>query len=472
VSLDDFGAAGDGRSDDWKQIQAALDWAAERPGTRLHVPPRMFGLARPLLLPEGVELQGEVPGTGNAPLCGFRALPGFTSPYAMRFMAEGSMGQAAVAALAISKGWSENASFNRSVRIRDLFFDIDGQTSDGQPIHGLMLANQQAELDNVLIRSATGFGVWINTQKPDGSFMEPIVDNVLRRVWVRGAGVHDATFRTDAGLFRYGGYQIGALPGARDPAGRSEPALATDGVLDTCTVAVGPEKGIGCRGNGIHITQSAGWRLTGCHLNGAGRHGVVLEKAFQTELTGGYLDGWAVDASDGEGVLGCVWCPGLVSIGAEADGALIVSSNRIRARAVRSTVGNSFVALSVHAGSTPTGRAVLVGNAVVKRRDAAHDFAVLDFGRGSNGELEAAVSANIASGASRTFLRPWNEAAVRPRFAGNAFQHAAAPPALGWHPAGLRIENTAPQEGGWSGWMSIASGEPGIWRGLGAIEAT
>jgi hypothetical protein len=470
-SLDDFGPVGDGKTDDAEQLQSAFDWAALRPGTRLRVPPRMYGLRRPILMPENLELHGELPGAGNVPLCGFRALPGFTSPYTLQYRSGRGLTETVVAALLISKEWTENAAFNRRLHLRDLFFDVNALTETrGGPIHGLMLANQQIDLHNVWIRSATGFGVWINTQRPDGAFMRAIVDNVLRRVWVRGAGVGDATFQTDAGTFRYGGFLIGALPGAKDPSGAGEPPLATDGILDYCTVAVGPEANIGCRGNGIHITHSAGWRLTGCHLNGAGRHGIVLGKAFQTELSGGYLDGWGVAVGGNEGTFGCIWCDSMVSLGSESDGGLVIAANRLRARAVGSTIGNRFVALSLHAGGTPTPRATVLGNVVVKRRDATHPFAIYDFGRGGAGKLEAAVLGNIASGAASTFLQPWNESAVRPYFTGNSFQHTTAPPAAGWHPTGIRIQNTAPTPGGWDGWVSVRAGEPGTWRGFGAIE--
>jgi hypothetical protein len=470
-SIEDFGAVGDGKTDDRARIQAALDWAGKHPGIRLRVPAKIFGLRGPLLIPQDVELQGEVPGAGNHPLCGFRALAGFASRYTLRYRGRSGVQEMNVAALLISKEWTENSTFNQRVHLRDLFFDVDSLTDQrGGPIHGLLLANQQADLYNVWVRSATGYAVWLNTQRPDGAFMDAIVDNVLRRVWVRGAGVGGATFDTDAGTFRYGGFLLGALPGARDLSGAAEPPLATDGILDDCTVAVGPEADIGCRGNGIHITHSAGWRLTGCHLNGAGRHGIVLDKAFETELCGGYLDGWGVDVGDNEGTFGCIWCTSMNSLGSDADGGLIIASNRIRARAVKSVVGNRFVAISLRSGATPTPRGIVVGNVVTKRRDATHAFAVLNFGRGGAGELEVLVVANIASGASATFLEAWNESAVRAHFTGNGFQHVTAAPTKGWYPTGLKVENAAPLPGGWNGWVNVAGGEPGTWKGFGPIE--
>ena len=470
-SLDDFGPVGDGKTDDSARIQSALNWAGERPGTRLRVPPRIFGIRRPLLIPQSVELVGELPGEGNAPLCGFRALPGFESAHVMRHGAKPAVQEMPIAALLISKEWTEGADFSRRLHLRDLFFDVDAvKERRGGPIHGLLLANQQLDLNNIWVRSATGFGIWINTQRPDGTFMRALVDNVLRRVWVRGAGVGDATFETDAGVFRYGGFLIGALPGGKDPSGASEPPLATDGILDYCTVAVGPEDNIGCRGNGIHITRSAGWRVTACHLNGAGRHGVVLERAFQTELSGCYLDGWGVDCGDNEGIFGCIWCSSIVGLDGDADGGVIVISNRISCRSVRSVAGNNFVAISLRAGSVPTARVAVIGNVVIKRTLVEHVFSVLDFGKAGFGELEATVVGNIASGAAEVFLRSWNESMVRPRFSGNSFQYAASAPAAGWYPTALEVKNTSPLPGGWSGWVCVQEGYPGAWRGVGRIE--
>lgn len=471
-SLSDFGAVGDGETDDSEAIQAALDWAEANPGTRLRVPPRMHALGQPLLVPESIELLGELPGAGNSPICGFRALPGFQSAYTQRYWADDQPQELPVSALLISKGWAENAAFNRRIHLRDLFFDVDGLNDDrGAPIHGVLLASQQLDLDNVWIRSATGFGVWINTQQSDGVFMERMVDNVLRRVWVRGAGVGGATFSTDAGTLYYGGFLIGALPGSRDPDGKSEPPIGTDGILDYCTVAVGPEAGIGCRGNAIHITQSAGWRVTGCHINAAGRHGVSLDKAFQTEISGCFLDGWGVDVAEDEGSFGCIWCRSIISATGGADGGLIVSSNRIRARAIGTEAGNQFVGISLYAGSTGIARATVLGNIMVKRKDAEHGFAAFEFGGHPDGGLDAMVVANEVSGPTSTFIGDWREETIRPRFVGNSFQYAESAPADGWYPIGFRIDNIAPVAGGWSGWVRVPIDGEGAWRGYGPIES-
>lgn len=469
-SLLDFGVVGDGETDDSEAIQAAVDWAGASPGAMLRVPPRIHGLRKPILIPESVELLGELPGAGNTPLCGFRALPGFQSLYSQRYWSGQEPRELSVSALLISKGWAENADFNQRIHLRDLIFDVDGMKDDrGGPIHGVMLTNQQMDLHNVWVRSATGFGIWINTQRRDGAFMLPMVDNVLRRVWVRGAGVGGASYRTDAGDFQYSGFMIGALPGSRDPDGKAEPPLATDGILDYCTVAVGPEAGIGCRGSAIHITQSAGWRVTGCHVNGAGKHGVALDKAYQTELSGCYLDGWGVGVSDDEGTFGGVWCRTIISSPGGADGALIVSSNRIRARAVGSKTGNRFVGVSLHAGASGTARAVVLGNILVKRKDADHAFTAFEFTGHPDGRLAAMVVANEVSGAAATFLDDWSETKIQPRFTGNSFQYEEVAPAEGWYPIGFRIENVAPAPGGWTGWVRVLTDGKEAWRGYGRI---
>ncbi|HZD53337.1 MAG TPA: glycosyl hydrolase family 28-related protein, partial [Woeseiaceae bacterium] len=472
VSITEFGAVGDGETDDSQAIQAAVEWAARHPGTALHVPARIFGLRHPVRVPGAIELAGEVPGSGNHPLCGFRALPGFRCELVQRYRAAGTMQRLDVAALLMCEEWTRNAEFARRLHLRDLFFDVDSKTDTrGAPIHGLLLANQQLDLHNVWIRHPTGHGVWINTQRPDGEFVQPIVDNVLRRVWVRGAGIGGAIYSTDQGTRRYGAFLIGALPGARDPAGGTEPALATDGILDYCTVSVGPENGLGCRGDGIYITQAAGWRVTACHVNGAGRHGIGLYKAYQTEVSGCYVDGWGVDAEANEGDFGGIWCASAVSLGHEADGGILIGSNRIRARGVRATDGNRFAAIGLSAGITSTPRGIVAGNVISRRRDAAHGFSAFHFAHAGKGELETIVIGNSVSGARRLFMSGWDGSAIRARFTGNNFQYADAPPGSGWHPAGLRIENATPRPGGWSGWLNIEAGKPGTWKGAGMIEA-
>ncbi len=471
VSIAEFGAVGDGRSDDRAAIQAAVDWAARYPGTALHVPARIFGLRGPVLIPGEIELAGEVPGAGNHPVCGFRALKGFRSELVQRYQMNGTIRSLNVAALLVSREWAANVDFARRLHLRDLFFDVDGITDGrGAAMHGLLLSNQQLDIDNVWVRHPTGYGVWINTQLPNGEFVRPIVDNVLRRVWVRGAGVGNATYVTDHGTHHYGGFLIGALPGSRNPAGDAEPAIATDGVLDYCTVASGPEEGLGCRGHGIHITQAGGWRVAGCHLNGAGRHGIALDKAYQTEISGCYIDGWGADADAYEGDFGGIWCRRVISLGEGAEGGVIVVANRLKARASRSVLGNRFAAIGMTAGSTGEPRGVIIGNVITRRRHAAPS-AAFHFGRARAGQLEAVVTGNAISGTPSLFMRRWDDAVVRLRFEGNNFQHADAPPRRGWHPSGLRIENASPRPGAWSCWINVAAGSPGTWRGAGRIDA-
>lgn len=471
VSVMRFGAVGDGTTDDSLAIQAAVDWAARHPGTALHVPARIFGLRHPVRVPGDIELAGEVPGTGNHPLCGFRALEGFRSELVQRYSTGGAMRSLNVAALLVSKEWTENENFAYRLHLRDLFFDVDARTDNrGAPIHGLLLSNQQLDIHNVWIRHPTGHGIWINTQMPNGEFVLPIVGNVLRQVWVRGAGVGNASYRTDYGVYRYGAFLVGAMPGTRDPAGEAEPAIATDGILDYCTVAAGLEKHLGCRGDGIRITQAGGWRVTACHINGAGRHGIALQKAYQTEISGCYVDGWGQNAAPGEGTFGGIWCTSAISLGQGGDGSVLIGANRIKARPMRSAGGNDFAAIGLSAGATPTPRGLVSGNVITRRRDDADGFAAFNFGRSGTGELEVLVIGNAVSGTDRLFLRPWEEAVVRARFTGNNFQYADAPPQSGWHPAGLRIENAAPRPGGWNCWLNLEAGTPGSWRGAGMIE--
>mgnify|MGYP001209461000 FL=1 len=81
------------------------------------------------------------------------------------------------------------------------------------------------------------------------------------------------------------------------------------------------------------------------------------------------------------------------------------------------------------------------------------------------------VTGNSVSETLNVFLAPWNETAVKPKFSGNSFQFAAAPPLDGWFPAGVRVDNSAPAPGGFAGWVSVRSGKPAVWAGCGRIEA-
>jgi len=48
---------------------------------------------------------------------------------------------------------------------------------------------------------------------------------------------------------------------------------------------------------------------------------------------------------------------------------------------------------------------------------------------------------------------------------------AAAAPTTGTGAVGDRVYNSAPAAGGWIGWVCVTAGNPGTWKGFGAIEA-
>jgi len=46
-----------------------------------------------------------------------------------------------------------------------------------------------------------------------------------------------------------------------------------------------------------------------------------------------------------------------------------------------------------------------------------------------------------------------------------------APPSTGTWDAGDQVRNTAPSAGGFTGWVCVTAGTPGVWKGFGVIAA-
>lgn len=50
-------------------------------------------------------------------------------------------------------------------------------------------------------------------------------------------------------------------------------------------------------------------------------------------------------------------------------------------------------------------------------------------------------------------------------------RHNAAPTVVGTYKVGDRVWNSDPAAGEFIGWVCVAAGTPGTWKGFGAIEA-
>lgn len=162
ASVKDFGATGDGSTDDKASIQAAIDAVTgTEPGSSraLFFPSGTYGVSGPVLLPSHILCFGE--GMTNTTI---KALSSATF----------STSQAVV----MTAGFAEDADIwdyyspypaglKMGVKIRDLC--IDGNRANVANAQGLMIYGGQWQLQNLAVCNTSGHGIWTECGSPISS---------------------------------------------------------------------------------------------------------------------------------------------------------------------------------------------------------------------------------------------------------------------------------------------------------------
>lgn len=337
-SVKDFGAAGDGTSDDAPEIQAALN--ACPAGGVVFLPPGVYRTSAPVTIPPYVTLMGSHGGTeaesaGWTTPCSIKPLPTFTGTAVVQINDQ-QIG-----------GYSRLAS---EIAIRNL--TVDGSDIPAGTVVAGIQATGQIQgfiLSDVQVRSVTGIGIntAYNLSAAPGGPQAPFCLH-WNRVSVLWAGSHGVVLNN-----------------------------STDSALHDVYV-------LGCGSFGWYISGSDNSTLTSCRAEWSGLSG------FQ--LAGGQgvfrMVGCSTDRNQQNGI----------SVPSTSDTGMVVISNASLTRDGKSNGTSGYAGLNV-SGST---RKVIVDGLVVKTgNDTSNALVSPQFGISVTNSAYVAIGSGYLQGVSQ-----------------------------------------------------------------------
>lgn len=407
-SVKDFGAVGDGATDDAAAINAAI--AASSAGSTVYFPAGNYAFGSPLIFKGGRSYVGD----------------GWGSTAGTRFF---QLAGSDLDAGFLSEAYDDNFEGpGAPVVFRDMFIDMNRDNNAGNG-HGLHIFNWGSTFERVQVREAAGDGFHVEGGAAFQSGAETCVELVFRGC--RVFGVDGSGLRVV------------------DAAGNK----ITDGIVDGLCIFA--ETG-SC---GVAIDSSSGWAITGgAHFYGIGHSAIRLTRAHQSDVSGCYIEtyGQTVDG-------GTYYAIELTSL--VTGEPCTVVGNRINHK--DSQGGNTYFGIFARsANENLNARVVISGN--VLRLNGGEVGITLQVGTGS-ASLVAIVKGNDFYSVGDTKISTVSGVTLLAE--GNSFQLAAAAPAAGVWWVGARVYYLAPAAGGFIGTVCTTAGTPGTWKDFGAIES-
>lgn len=508
VSVKDFGAVGDGVTDDLSAFNAAMAYfGAGTTGGEILIPAGVFYLSDTLLIQKRLTLRGTH--QGETPLtAGTRLL-----------FAANKTGVRVHSSIESPAGTS-----GAQTNIRGLCVHSLGGAS-GHGIH----ASATVHLQEVIINGFGEDGLHVAADAVGGTGLANLWTAHTCRFAENGRdGLHAEGNDANAGLAEVVDCSSNGRWGFYDGSGLGNTFVA----CHSASNVVGSYKTVG---------NSAQCVFVGCYVEGYGDYGTELVQP--TIILGGFLSNrknypWVVFTGDGSGVEAEAYCPGGVCtkiiVTAQGSGYTTATASLFGGSGSGGSltpviVDGKIVSVTVNSGGSGhlgTGRTVVelkhdgasgglqtgrlnsvhsdAGNAARLTEVILHDNkddAITLRVLGSSGTIQLAMwnegakcwetasnqsatraGLRIVSDLSTTetggrgaVLTPgsiefplgyWIGAGSAGRYHGNG----TAAPTTGEWARGDRINNASPSAGGFAGWICTTAGTPGTWKGFGAIE--
>lgn len=245
INVKQYGAAGDGVTDDTTAIQNALTAAGTVQGSSV-------------FLPQGIYL-----------ISATLQFSGYTSVLGVGDTDFGSIirvktGTALTTPMLASLDWYTNATTcGNPVHIADIRLDGNAATS-GTAAHGLVAMNYWSIFERISIANVAGDGFRFTAFNKAGTHISnTCVEPKISRIQVRTCGV--------VGIHVY---DDGTTLNSN-----------TDGFLQDCIVT-------GAGTYGIYIEMGPGWLIQGNHVYGTGIDALYVKRCYATRVIGNYIDGY------------------------------------------------------------------------------------------------------------------------------------------------------------------------------------
>ena len=383
LTFKDFGAVGDGVTDDTQALQDAFDYATAN--RAVLAPTRgVFLVNAPIIVGDFSGIKGYTSNNQDAS-CVIKAGSSFASTYTMTYYDPEVGGGSTpltynIASILISKAWVDGVQVGNPIYIGKILLDGDSKKgSRGEPIHGLMM---QAWASYVECNTAntTGYGIFFNLQKSNGDFAGNHVGNHFKANRVYKSGITPTgdssplSYTLNGQTHYYGAFQAGSLEFSRDSAGNQSRGKATDAWITDFVQANT------CTGTAIRVINGGGWSGTGIHLNGPGRHGIYVDGCLSSGWTNNYVDGWGAHIDDNEGNFYAFWFADIFGFeDDEANASLTCSDNRVRLRDIPNKTGNKLVGYGAKGTAASTARVIMNGNSYTARPDVTAETVAISY---------------------------------------------------------------------------------------------
>jgi hypothetical protein len=245
INVKDFGATGNGSTDDTTAIQTALTLAGTISGSIVYFPTGIYIVSATLTYPGNTELLGSGDNDSGTIL-------------------RVKSGVALTTPVLASTDWYNNATTSGNpVIIRDIKIDGNSATS-GTAAHGIVSMNYWSIFERISISTVSGDGFLLTASNQAGTHISnTCVEAKISRLQVRSAGQCGIHVK-DSG---------------------SPLNSCTDGFLQDCIVQSSGT-------NAINIEMGAGWLVSGNHIYGTGTSAIVVSKCYATRIIGNYVDGF------------------------------------------------------------------------------------------------------------------------------------------------------------------------------------
>jgi hypothetical protein len=257
VNVMDYGAVGNGSSDDTVAIQTAINSSAN--GATIYFPAGTYIVTAPVIL----KPRRSYVGGGTA-----------YSDGATIKQADGSniTNGAGLSAILAAEAWSANASAcDDPVMIENLCIDGNSANNPSSSACGIVLVNHHSHISRCLVNNSPLHGIHLTDTTANGS---NIVSNSCSENRI-----------TECKIDVCGGHGISQL--SANTISNQDGHCIDNNIASTA-------------GSGIFYNRGSGWIFRRNHLYTIAKHGIMLENSFATNVVDNEIEDFGSEAANGE----------------------------------------------------------------------------------------------------------------------------------------------------------------------------
>lgn len=415
LNVQDFGATGDGVTDDTVAIQSTID--ASSAGDCIVFPSGTYILTAPVIWKGGRR---------------YVSLGGYASTSAVIKCSAAFVGEA----MFISSDYFTNTATIGEAAIFDGLYFNGNRSAVAGTVHGIINKNWKSVFRELHMTGIAGSAIYLTSFNADNSQMGAGQNTIA--IQVRGCYISSCNeygIRIDDSTT--GGQQV------------------TDGLIVDCQISASVSA---IRTDARSGTDSgaAGWIVRNNHTFTIGDSSIYLDGGFQTHVENNIVEDYGQTASAGTYY-------GIALLNATGKRGNHITGNTIRTLESDAT----GIYIGIRATSSIDGHFNISNNNLQGASAAAGIGIVTAFAGGATELKGSVVGNNVVD-----FTTPNQFSNDLQYLEGNSFQFTSAVPSVGTWRLGHHAWNKAPTAGGDAGWVCIAGGTPGTWIAIRPLETS